>query len=132
MIGGLIASALTVIPTGVGGGPFECRVCLGLLLQHGLGRPNDREPLLPARQFGGQFISSPVRAIRRIILRIYRLGLLEQCLDFSLQPRFFSDHPAVAHGLMLRRVRLHFGAIQHDMPQLDQARSLTQPKDLHK
>lgn len=45
--------------SGVGGGPFEWRVCLGLLLQHGLGRQNDREPLLLARQLSGQFISSP-------------------------------------------------------------------------
>lgn len=48
---------------------------LSLLLQHRLGRPNGLEPVLPARQFGGQFITPPVRAIRRIISRIRRIGL---------------------------------------------------------
>jgi hypothetical protein len=43
--------------------------CLRLshLLQHRLGRPNRFQPLLLAREFGGSFISLPVRGLRRLL-----------------------------------------------------------------
>ena len=104
---------------------------LRLLLQDRLRRPNRLEPLLSARHLGGPLIAVPVGAIDHIVLRIGGLGLRQQRLDRRLQSRLLLHHPVVAHGFMLRGVRLDLGAIQGDMAQLDQARPLTQPEALH-
>ena len=105
---------------------FECRVRLCLLLQHRLGRPNGLEPLLAARQFGGQFIAAPIGAIRGIIPDIRSLGLLQQRIDFGLQPRLIRHHPSITHGLVLRRIGLDLGAIQCNVAQLHQPRPLAE------
>jgi hypothetical protein len=63
-------------------------------------------------QFRGQLVAPPIRAIGRVLGCIGRFRLREQLLDLFPQVLGLLAHPAVAHRLMFRGVRLDLAPIE--------------------
>src|SRR5450759_2314809 len=86
-----------------------------------------REAGLPAAELGRQLISSCV-AVAGVLGRVDRLGLGEDRRHLGCEGDLALGHPAVAHRLVLARVRLELRAVDRDPPELRESGRLAQPE----
>ena len=100
---------------------------LGFGLECGLGLADGAQPALTGAQRLGQLITAGI-AVELVLGRIDRLGFGEDAFDLGREGGFALVHAPVAHGLVLRRVRLHLRAVERDPSERHEARGLAQPQ----
>lgn len=77
-----------------------------------------RAPRLRVAEFLGQLIAALALAVELVLLGVDALGLVEPALHDLVEFVALLLHSAVAHGLVLRRVRAHLRPVDRDVAQL--------------
>ena len=102
---------------------------LGLGLEGGLGLADGPQAAFPGTQGLGQLVTAGI-AIELVLSGVDRLGLFEDAGDLGLEDGLPLIHAAVAHGLVLARVRLDLRAIEGHPPERHQPGLLAQQQDV--
>ena len=112
--------------------PLPRRRCSGLRFHFLAGLTDARQTVLPPPQFIRQITAQLPLAVALVLLGIQDFGPAHQGVDLLLQFLLCSEHPLVAHGLVLGGIGLHLGAIQRHMTQAHHPCFLAEAQDLNK
>jgi hypothetical protein len=127
----------------VGSGPFPHRVLgfrrlglrlgfrLGLGFESGFGFADLGQPALATCQLLGKLVGAPPLAVLGVFFGVDLLCTREQLDHLLLEALLGLAHPLVAHRLGLGGVGFDLGAIDGDVPELDQSRRLAELEHLH-
>jgi hypothetical protein len=85
------------------------------LLERCLRFADPAQPTLPKLKLRVDLVSRLAWSVLGVFLRVGFLSTPHQGLDLRLEALLLFLHPAVAHRLVLARIRLHLRAVERDV-----------------